>query len=160
MSLPHGLRIRTYEPRDLDHVWALHREGIVRQDLPERPVSLSEWDADFEDIEGVYLDGGNFWVVEGPGGLVAINAIMRIDGETARLRRMRVTAAWRRRGVARALVHEAIAFCRQTGFRWIILDTLADQTSAQRLYEGAGFVRTGERQAGPYRLVDYALELS
>ena len=72
---------------------------------------------------------------------------------------MRVTEAWRRHGIARALLEIAEDFCRSTGYRRLILDTTEQQTAAHRLYESAGFVRTGERSLGPFRVVDYVKEL-
>jgi RimJ/RimL family protein N-acetyltransferase len=41
----------------------------------------------------------------------------------------------------------------------LILDTTEQQTAAHRLYEKNGFVRTGERSLGPFRVFDYVKEL-
>lgn len=159
-SLPAGLRIRRYEPGDHDAVWRLHREGL-EQTTPQYAEALPGYEDDLGDIEGRYLGGGrNFWVVEGPGGLAGMAAIMRADGDTGRLRRMRVTESWRRRGVASALLDTAIDFCRDAGYRRLILDTTEQQTAAHALYERAGFVRTGERTLGPFRVFDYTKDLT
>ena len=108
------------------------------------------------DIAGHYLgEGCNFWVVDGPDGLVGMTAIMRVDAETGRLRRMRVTEAWRRKGVAQALLETADRFCREAGYTRLILDTTEQQTAAHALYERAGFVRTSERTLGPFNVFDY-----
>jgi GNAT superfamily N-acetyltransferase len=73
---------------------------------------------------------------------------------------MRVTESWRRRGVASALLDTAIDFCRDAGYRRLILDTTEQQTAAHALYERAGFVRTGERTLGPFRVFDYTKDLT
>ena len=118
------------------------------------------YDDDLKDIAGIYMgDGCNFWVVEGPEGLVGMVAIMRIDYETGRLRRMRVTEAWRRKGIAQALLDTGTQFCRDAGYRRLILDTTEQQTAAHALYERSGFMRTGERMSGPFRVFDYVKDL-
>ena len=159
-GLPHGLRLRSYEATDHDQVWALHREGVVGT-TRDYPTVDPKYDEDLTRLEEVYLgEGSNFWVVEAPGGLVGMAAIRRVDASTGRLRRMRVTEAWRRKGVAKALLDEAITFCRACGYDRLILDTTEQQTAAQRMYESAGFVKLGQRSLGPFVIYDYVLELS
>lgn len=158
-TLPAGLTIRRFKPDDFDAVWKLHREGVVKI-TPDVSQAMPGYDDDLKDILGTYLgDGCNFWVVDGPNGLVGMAAIMRIDAGTGRLRRMRVTEAWRRKGVAQALLDTAAQFCRDAGYRRLILDTTEQQTAAHALYERAGFVRTGERTLGPFRVFDYVKDL-
>ncbi len=105
-ALPDGLRLRRYEPADNDQVWALHWEGVLGT-TRDYPKVDPKYDEDLTRLEEVYLaDGANFWVVESPDSLVGMAAIGRVDAATGRLRRMRVTRAWRRRGVAKALLSE------------------------------------------------------
>jgi GNAT superfamily N-acetyltransferase len=159
MALPDGLAIRRYEPRDNERVWELHWEGVLNT-TRDYPKVDPKYDADLSALEDEYLgDGSNFWVVDGPEGLVGMAAIRRIDEKTGRLRRMRVTESWRRKGIARALLDEAIAFCRSCGYQRLILDTTEHQTAAQRMYEGAGFQYVGERSLGPFTIYDYVLDL-
>jgi len=152
------ISIRRYEARDYDDVWRLHLEGVrqTRTIAPELPG----YDDDLRDIEGNYLvAGSNFWVVETPEGLVAMTALQRVDDRTGRLRRMRVTTEWRRRGVAWALLDTVVEFCRDAGYSRIILDTTEQQTNAHRLYKRYGFIRTGERMLGPFRVFDYEMSV-
>ncbi|HUF52403.1 MAG TPA: GNAT family N-acetyltransferase [Dehalococcoidia bacterium] len=159
MPLPEGLIIRMYEARDNARVWEFHWEGVIGT-TRDYPKVDRTYDADLTELEAEYLTAGsNFWVVEGSEGLVGMAAIKRIDEATGRLRRMRVTEAWRRRGVARALLERAIAFCRESGYARLILDTTEHQTAAQRLYESAGFGFVGQRSLGPFRVYDYVLDL-
>ena len=96
MALPHGLRIRRYEPRDNDRVWELHWEGVLNT-TRDYPKADPNYDADLTALEEEYLtEGSNFWVVEDTDGLIGMAAIKRIDEKTSRLRRMRVTESWRR----------------------------------------------------------------
>lgn len=158
-GLPEGLRIRRYQPADHDQVWALHWEGVLGT-TREYPKVDPKYDEDLTRLEEVYLGVGcNLWVVEAPGGLVGMAAIGRVAAATGRLRRMRVTEAWRRKGVANALLDEAIGFCRACGYSRLILDTTEHQTAAQSMYESAGFVKLGQRSLGPFVIYDYLLEL-
>jgi len=158
-QVPHSLRIRRYEARDHDDVWRLHLEG-VRRSRSEYPDAVNHFEDDLHNIEATYLsEGSSFWVIEAPDGLVAMAAISRIDAKTGRLRRMRVTEAWRRRGLAQALLDKAVEFCRDSGYDRVILDTTEQQMAAHKLYEGYGFERTGERMIGPFRVFDYEMRI-
>jgi GNAT superfamily N-acetyltransferase len=159
VSLPQALRIRCYEARDHDDVWRLHLEG-VGQTRSEHPDAAKGYEDDLHSIDETYLSAGcNFWVIEAPDGLAAIAAVARVDAKTGRLRRMRVTEAWRRRGLAKALLDMVVEFCRASGYGRIILDTTEQQTAEHKLYEGYGFRRTGERMIGPFRVFDYQMRI-
>jgi putative acetyltransferase len=88
---------------------------------------------------------GAFFVVRGRGEAVGSVGIERLDGASAELHRLYLDPALWGRGVGRALVEAALAWCRAAGFRRVILwsDTRFDR--AHRLYERLGFLRTGER---------------
>jgi len=157
-AAPAGIRIRAYEPRDLDDVWRLHREGVMA--TTPQYLDVHGYETDLDAIEDTYLNGGAFWVVESDDGtLIGMTAIQRVDDTTARLRRMRVTPASRGRGVGQALLDTAIDFCRERGYTKLILDTTEQQVEGQRLYERNGFIRTGERSLGVFRVFDYEREL-
>jgi ribosomal protein S18 acetylase RimI-like enzyme len=159
VNLPQTVRIRHYEPRDCGDVWRLHLEG-VEQTASEYPAAMKGYEDDLRNIEETYLsEGSNFWVIDAPEGLAGMAAIFRIDAKTGRLRRMRITEAWRRRGLARALLDTAVEFCRESGYECVILDTTEQQTAAHKLYEDYGFSRTGERMIGPYRVFDYEMRI-
>ncbi len=158
-ALPPTLRMRRCEPGDYDRVWRLHIEGVL-QTRSEYPNEAKGYEDDLDSIEETYLgDGCNFWVIQAPEGLVAMAAVSRADARTGRLRRMRVTEAWRRRGLAQALLDTAVDFCRASGYDRIILDTTEQQTAAQALYEAYGFQRTGQRVLGPYLVFDYEMRI-
>jgi GNAT superfamily N-acetyltransferase len=151
--------IRTFEASDRDAVWALHHEGL-NQTTPEYPEVLAHYEADLHDLEEHYLgEGSHFWVAEIDGRLVGMAGVERKDASTGRLRRMRVTTAERRQGIAQALLETAERFCLGQGYRRLVLDTTEQQTAAHRLYEKNGFTRTGERSLGPFRVFDYVKEL-
>jgi ribosomal protein S18 acetylase RimI-like enzyme len=159
-TVPAGLRIRAYEPHDFDDVWRLHREGVTRTRDEYVEVMKGGYEADLHAIEETYLTGGAFWVVEADdGALIGMTAVQPIDEKTGRLRRMRVTPEYRGRGIGQALVDTAAEFCRERGYTKLILDTTEQQVEGQRLYERNGFVKTGERMLGTFRVFDYERRL-
>lgn len=158
-KLPPGLKLRRYKARDHDDVWRLHLEGVNRT-TPEYRTAVTHYEDDLRAIEATYLgEGANFWIVEAAEGPVGMAAVQRIDASTGRLRRMRVTLAWQRKGIAQALLDAATEFCQEQGYTRLILDTTEHQTAAQRLYERNGFTFTGRRAMGPFEVLDYLKEL-
>ena len=61
------------------------------------------------------------------------------------LKRLYVDPEQRGKGVARALVESLLADAAELGYGWVYLDTAADMTDAQALYERVGF-----RDCPPY----------
>jgi len=106
---------------------------------------------DLDDVDGLYVNaGGAFWVIEAANGeIAAYGGFMRVDDETARLRRFRVRESWRRQGLATRLLQEAERFCAERGFRRITLGTTDLQEPAQALYRKHGYVEVGEQWLTP-----------
>lgn len=151
--------VRRYAPGDAGQVWRLHEEGLrdFGAWVGGDPIS----DADLHDIEGVYLAArSNFWVAEVDGEIIATTAVRAIDEETVELKRMRVAGAWRRRGIGRRLLELAEAFCRQEGYRRIVLDTTEAMVPAQTLYTRHGFTFQREACVSGLRILYFAKELS
>jgi len=77
-----------------------------------------------------------------------------IFAEPSAPRRMQLVAMWvdprhRRRGVARALVDQAVRWADQRQAREVILWVTDQNAAARTLYERVGFRPTGERQPLP-----------
>ena len=144
-ALLEGFVMRGFRPEDREamHEIDFEFQREVGFGTPERPLRHHD---DIDDIQGVYLnDGGDFWVIERAGKVVAYGAVLRIDDSTARLRRFRVRSDWRRHGLATALLEEAERFCREQGYQRITLGTTDLQEPAQALYRKHGYVEVGER---------------
>ena len=56
-----------------------------------------------------------------------------------------VAAAYRQRGVARALLRASMERCQRTGARTMFLEVAVDNTAAQQLYLACGFEQVGSR---------------
>lgn len=92
--------------------------------------------------------GEAFWVAEDDG-VIGMVGIERHSQDTAELRRMAVARAHRRKGIGRALLAAAEAFCRQAGYRKVMLSTSELQSPARRLYESSGYGPAREERDAP-----------
>lgn len=79
---------------------------------------------------------------------VGMGAHRPLDLHTTEIRRMYVTHAARRTGVAQALLARLEAHAAAAGFTRLVLETGCRQQPAMRLYERCGFVRIPA--FGPY----------
>jgi RimJ/RimL family protein N-acetyltransferase len=66
-----------------------------------------------------------------------------------------VAAAWRRQGIGRALLSEAVEWARQAHVRKLELHVFPHNQAAIALYESFGFVREGYRKAHYRRGAEY-----
>lgn len=100
---------------------------IIEQSVPE----YIEWD-EFDDM-AIHL-----LATDETGQAIGCARILLARG---RVGRMGVLQAWRGHGVGMALLHEAIAICKQQGLTQL---QLSSQTHAIQFYEKAGFVVTSD----------------
>jgi [ribosomal protein S18]-alanine N-acetyltransferase len=73
-------------------------------------------------------------------------ALARAVGEEAELLSMGVIPAFRRRGVARAIMEALACQAVQRGAREVFLEVGVDNPSAEHLYRASGFVEVGRRK--------------
>jgi ribosomal protein S18 acetylase RimI-like enzyme len=71
-----------------------------------------------------------------------------------------VDAAYRRRGIAQAVLDRLLVEARALGVTTLVLDTSFKQEAAQRLYERNGFVHTGNVEVGGIPSRVYRLPLA
>ena len=147
--------IRPYGPADRAAVIALFRAFMHELTPPRRQREFSEYvekaiREELGRIDDYYLgrDGHGFWVAD-EHGVFGMVGIERHASDTAELRRMAVDAAHRRRGVGRALLATAEDFCRQHGYRRMILSTSELQAAARCLYEASGYRLAREERDAP-----------
>jgi predicted GNAT family N-acyltransferase len=122
---------RSRDAAELDAALAL-REAVF---AGEQGVPLAA-DRDGRDDEALHL------VAVGDDGAVLATCRVLLDGGSARLGRLCVARAARRRGLASAVLAEAEREARTAGAARMVLHA---QTSALVLYEQAGYLPRGER---------------
>ena len=83
-----------------------------------------------------------------------------IAPDEAHVRMLGVDPAYRRRGVARALMDAVRALAEERGRRRITLETTPQMQAAQHMYESLGFVAHGRDEEEPWlTLLHYELRL-
>ena len=144
------MTIRRYRPSDQGAVIALFREfmwelaparlGGELQAYIERAIG-----EELGRIEEYYFKrpGQGFWVADA-GALIGMVGVEHVDAETAELRRIAVARAHRKKGVGRALLASAEAFCLKHGYRKMVLSTSELQQAAAQLYQTSGYSMVGE----------------
>jgi GNAT superfamily N-acetyltransferase len=90
-------------------------------------------------------DKERLWVAEKSGQIIGSVGIIESSQLQARLRWLLVDPANRGLGLGKALIDEAIDFCKQCGYESIFLETFRELTAAGRLYKSASFKITEEK---------------
>ncbi len=104
--------------------------------------------------------GGEFWVVEEAGEILATVAVLLRD-DTAELKSLYVHPSLRRQGWGRRLVDVAIEHARRMGQTQMMLWTDTRFADAHRLYRGMGFRECGARELhDSNNTVEYGFEMS
>ncbi len=85
------------------------------------------------------------WVALDEGEVVGSVAMRHVGDGAVELKRMYIRLDLRGRGLGRRLLEVAMEWARSQGARRVVLDTTEDMHAARRLYESAGFRRTGSR---------------
>ncbi|MGN7413156.1 GNAT family N-acetyltransferase [Paenibacillus sp. SAF-068] len=67
-------------------------------------------------------------------------------GERAQIRWFILHPDYRGMGIGNKLIQDAIAYCREKGFRNVFLETTENQKTAIAMYTKAGFVKTIEQE--------------
>ncbi|MHB1654482.1 MAG: bifunctional helix-turn-helix transcriptional regulator/GNAT family N-acetyltransferase [Desulfitobacteriaceae bacterium] len=84
------------------------------------------------------------WLAEANGEIVGTVAIVGHSPVKAQLRWFIINPAFRGIGLGRALLDEALKYCRENGYKKIFLETTEDQKKAVNMYVKAGFKKVDE----------------
>jgi GNAT superfamily N-acetyltransferase len=134
--------IRPFRPEDVDYVVSGHKEmygrdygfNSVFDEYVEKAVKAFHENRDAEKEQ--------MWVAEWAGKPAGAIAIVKAAETTAQLRWFFVDPEARGRGIGGELIKTALNFCRENGYRTVILWTVDRMASARRMYEAHGFVLT------------------
>lgn len=133
-----GFVLRKYQPRDKSEVKKLYELASIHSEIGYRS---GPWEKDFDDIENVYFNGGDFLVGLVDNQIVAIGALRKETDAIAYIRRMRVHPDHRRKGYARMIVERLEKTAKANNCKELRLKTSTLQKMAQNFYEKNGFTR-------------------
>jgi GNAT superfamily N-acetyltransferase len=137
---PQELTIRRYLPSDRTAVWDLHVTALEAVGARALDPEARGVDADFADMDGVYLrNSGEFLVGLLGDRIVAIGALKRLSSTVAEIARMRVHPQFWRCGYGETILRHLELAAASRGYTELWLDTLPIQTAAQHLYMKNGF---------------------
>lgn len=140
-GLPDGLELAPADAHDLAELVSLDRTCFGA-----RAWSSAQW----RDLVG--SPGWRITVARDARQLVAVSVLLP-GAPRAYLASLAVAPVWRRRGLGRLLLHDAVSGASAAGARWLLLEVDADNRDAQRLYRSDGFVVTRRfREDGRARL--------
>ncbi len=130
--------LRPHRPGDIGYV--IHRHGV----LYAREHGFNhEFDAyvalNMAKFIQTLSDREHLWIAEAEGKFVGSAAIVRLDDFTAQLRWLIVEPEYRKKGIGKQLVADAVHFSREKGYRSVILWTIDFLKIARGLYGASGF---------------------
>lgn len=85
---------------------------------------------------------GRLYLALADGQIAGCAAMRRLDYERAEMKRLYVRDSFRGLKLGRTLAERIILDARETGCRFILLDTLPSMERAQKMYRQLGFVET------------------
>lgn len=137
--------IRSHRPGDIGFV--IHRHGVLYADeygFNERfDAYVAKGMAHF--INTYNPEKEHLWLAETNSKIVGSVAIVQRNDDTAQLRWLIVEPAERGKKIGKRLVHEAVRFARQNGYKKIILWTIDFLQAARKLYSNENFVLTEKK---------------
>lgn len=147
------LEIRTFEPKDAAQVEALFTEvnrGLAPPAIKDRFEAYIT--ASIKEEIGRILPyysarNGQFWVAYEGNILVGMVGVERQGNGAMELRRMYVSPAHRRKGIAHKMLDFVENWCRNAGIPTMALSTSELQPAAINFYEVSGYQLTGKSSA-------------
>jgi L-amino acid N-acyltransferase YncA len=150
-------KIRDFRQADLPACRKLYTDGLLGGKLAENDTAI-----DVDDIESVYMKtaGNHFWVAESDTGqVIGMIGVQHHDQGVGEVRRLRVAQEFRRRGIGRALLETAITFCKENLYLKVALDTFAERTIVEDMFQKLGFRLGGTRHHAGKDLHLYYMDL-
>ena len=144
---------------DDDHgaVRELFRAGLIEGLVPENDTG-----ADMENItEAYFSDEGQsaLWVADYDNAIIGMVGVQKTSDHGAEVRRLRVHADFRRKGVGAKLMEQALSFCRHHGYLKVTLDVRIERGPAIALFEKFGFQLNRTREINGRRMLDFYVDL-
>jgi len=132
------LIIIRYKSSDKEDIKNLYKLSSIHSEIGYRS---GPWEADFDDIEGHFFNGGEFLVGLINDEIIAIGGYRKISNEVGQIRRMRVHPNYRRKGYAQQIIQKLEEVARQNKISELQLKTSTQQKMAQQFYEKNGYTK-------------------
>jgi GNAT superfamily N-acetyltransferase len=152
-----SITIRSFCPADQGACRKLYVEGIISGKIADNDTGF-----DIDDIAASYMGrpGDHFWVAMNDAGeIVGTVGVHQHEVGTGEIRRLRVLADWRRRGIGTRLMETAVKFCQDHGMLKVTLDTFMDREPAIKLFEKFRFVHNRNKTVGEKELMYFYRDL-
>ena len=157
MTHEHTVEIRKFRPQEQEQVHRLV-SSILKQEFGLDESTYPE--TDLSDIAGHY--GGTrdiFLVAIANGSVVGTIAIKEDDKNSALLRRIAVSPAFRGQGIAKQLIIKAIEFCQENEYRIVHFRSTQAMNAANQLCGQNGFKLRASMQLGATTMLKYTRRL-
>lgn len=148
---PEDITLRTeIQPGDMGYITYMHG-WIYREEYGYSAAFESYVAESFYQFAKAYRpDKERLWCAEHNGNIVGCIGIAE-HGNRAQLRWVLTDPNYRGIGLGKRLLSEALNFAKNAGYESIYLDTTSDLDTAIRMYEKAGFRKTGEKPNDSWR---------
>ena len=151
------ITIRRFADGDEEQVKALICQ-IMSEEFQEDQKAYPTHD--IENIVEAYGSlGDSFFVAQDGKHIVGTVAIKKEDERIALLRRLFVSADYRKRKIGLNLIERALQFCHEVGYEEIIFRTTSRMSGAIQLCEKRGFVQRAKLDLGPIELLKFSLSI-
>jgi len=137
------LTIRRYRSSDKEEVKTFYKLTSIHSEIGYRS---GPWEADFDDIEGHYFNGGEFLVGLIDNEIVAIGGYRKLSDDIGQVRRMRTHPEHRRKGYAQQIIQKLEKEAIRNGVTEMKLKTSQPQKMAQSFYEKNGYERMNSKK--------------
>lgn len=155
--MPPNIRIRDFARGDAEVCKRLYQEGRIAGHNAPNDTAV-----DIDDIWGAYMapPGAHFWVAENDRGeVVGMIGVQQGEDNEGEIRRLRVRADHRRRGIGAALLEKALQHCRDAQHLKVVMDTFLDREPAMALFEKFKFRHLRTREFGDRTLLYFYFDL-
>ena len=123
--------------KEVEELFTEYTNMLVRLDpLFQESLDEQNYSEEMEHLEDKYgLPDGRLYLLMDREKAAASVALHKIDEQTCELKRLYVKPEYRRQGIAEMLLDRLISEARETGYSYMVLDTMPALKEAIRLYE-------------------------
>jgi putative acetyltransferase len=136
------MNIREFTILDQASVIQLQEE-FMQEFFPEfaNDPRRYQWNADIYNIDEYYIkNGGKIWVVEEDKEIVGVGGFRLVDYEVAEIKRIRIKARYRGKGLGKKIVQMIEEYCVNNNILKILVDTDERLSTAKLMYEKMGYI--------------------